>query len=203
MSAMTRNRSVPTSAPNGINVEYYQQRTAGGADFIVTESILIVQQGSQWQNAPSIWSEEQVRRCKNITDAVHKEGGVIFAQLWHRRPLNHPDAPEQIASGQPVYAPSAIAAGGGQFRFLAGQPGYITPTAIDNPHTLLSQWKQAAVNAKEAGFDGVEIHGAYGYLIHQLLDSTSNDRTDECGGRVLLSSLRFKSPYPKFAKPRI
>ncbi|SJL18119.1 uncharacterized protein ARMOST_21691 [Armillaria ostoyae] len=126
MSAMTRNGSVPTNVPNGINVEYYQQRAAGGAGLIVMESILIVQQGSQWQNAPGIWSEEQ-------------EGGAIFAQLWHFGRLSHPNAPKQIASGQPVYAPSAIVARGGQFRFLAGQPGYITPTAIADPHTLLSQ----------------------------------------------------------------
>ncbi|PBK64933.1 flavo protein NADH-dependent oxidoreductase [Armillaria solidipes] len=183
MSAMTRNRSVPTNVPNGINVEYYQQRAAGGAGLIVTET------SSQWQNAPRIWSEEQVRGWKKVTDAVHKEGGVIFAQEMHLEislvgRLSHPDAPEQIASGQPVYAPSAIAARGGQSRFLAGQPGHITPTAIADPHTLLSQWKQASVNAKEAGFDCVEIHSAYGYLIHQFLDSTSNDRTDEWGGSV-------------------
>ncbi len=98
--------------------------------------------------------------------------------------LSHPDAPEQIASGQPVFGPSAIAARGAEFRFLVGRPGYTTPTAIDDPHTLLSQWKQATVHAEEAGFDGVEIHGAYGYLIHQFLDCTSNDRADEWGGSV-------------------
>ncbi|KAK0431022.1 hypothetical protein EV421DRAFT_1912261 [Armillaria borealis] len=87
---------------------------------------------------------------------------------------------------------------GGQFLFLAGQPGYITPTAIDNPYTLLSQWKQAAVNAKEAGFDGVEIHGAYGYLIHQFLDSTSIERTDEWGGSVQ-NRVRFTLEVVKIA----
>ncbi|PBK63921.1 FMN-linked oxidoreductase [Armillaria solidipes] len=121
---------------------------------------------------------------KKVTDAVHEQGGVIFAQLWHLGRISHPDAPEQIASGQPVYAPSSIAALGGKFRFLPGQPGYVTPTAIDDPQTLLAQWKKAAVNAKEAGFDGVEIHGANGYLIHQFFDSTSNHRTDEWGGSV-------------------
>ncbi|KAK0431024.1 NADH:flavin oxidoreductase/NADH oxidase [Armillaria borealis] len=79
MSATTRNRSVSTSVPNGINVEYYQQHAAGGAGFIATESILIVQQSSQWQNAAGIWSDDQVRGWKKVTDAVHKEGGVIFA----------------------------------------------------------------------------------------------------------------------------
>ncbi|KAK0229950.1 FMN-linked oxidoreductase [Armillaria nabsnona] len=184
MSAMTRNRSVPTNVPNSINAEYYRQRVEGGAGLIITEGILIAQQGSEWQNAPGIWSQDQVRGWKKVTDDVHEQGGVIFAQLWHLGRISHPDAPEQIASGQPVYAPSSIAARGGKFRFLPGQPGYATPTAIDDPQTLLAQWKQAVVNAKEAGFDGVEIHGANGYLIHQFLDSTSNHREDEWGGSV-------------------
>ncbi|KAK0229946.1 FMN-linked oxidoreductase [Armillaria nabsnona] len=184
MAPMTRNRSVPTNVPNGINAEYYRQRAEGGAGLIITEGILIAQQGSEWQNAPGIWSQDQVRGWKKVTDAVHEQGGVIFAQLWHLGRVSHPDAPEQIASGQPVYAPSAIAARGGKFRFLPGEPGYVTPTAIDDPQTLLAQWKQAAVNAKESGFDGVEIHGANGYLVHQFLDSTSNRRTDKWGGSV-------------------
>ncbi|SJL13126.1 related to N-ethylmaleimide reductase [Armillaria ostoyae] len=184
MSPMTRNRSVPTNVPNGINTEYYRQRAEGGAGLIITEGVLIAQQGSEWQNAPGIWSRDQIRGWKKVTDAVHGEGGIIFAQLWHLGRVNHPDAPEQIALGQPVYAPSPIAARGGKFRFLPGQPGYVTPTAIDDPRTLLAQWKQAAVNAKESGFDGVEIHGANGYLVHQFLDSTSNHRTDEWGGSV-------------------
>ncbi|KAK0224177.1 hypothetical protein IW262DRAFT_1269047 [Armillaria fumosa] len=193
MAPMTRNRSVPTNVPNGINAEYYRQRAKGGADLIITEDVLITQQGSEWQNAPGIWSQDQVKGWKNVTDAVHVEGGVIFAQIYnislvvrssHVGRVSHPDAPEQITSGQPVYAPSPIAAQGGKFRFLPGQPGYVTPTAIDDPRTLLAQWKQAAVSAKESGFDGVEIHGANGYLIHQFLDSTSNQRTDEWGGSV-------------------
>ncbi|KAK0484426.1 hypothetical protein IW261DRAFT_836759 [Armillaria novae-zelandiae] len=183
MAPMTRNRSVPTNVPNSINAEYYRQRAQGGAGLIITEGILITQQGSEWQNAPGIWSKDQVKGWKNVTDAVHEEGGVIFAQV-HIGRTGHPDAPEQIASGQPVYAPSPIAAQGGKFRFLPGQPGYVTPTAIDDPRTMLAQWKKAAINAKESGFDGVEIHGANGYLIHQFLDSTSNQRGDEWGGSV-------------------
>ncbi|KAK0461672.1 uncharacterized protein EV420DRAFT_1664558 [Desarmillaria tabescens] len=184
MSAMTRNRSVPTNVPNEINVEYYKQRAAGGAGLIVAEGMLICQQGSGWQNAPGIWSREQVLEWKKITDAVHAEGSLIYAQLWHLGRVSHPDAPEQIASEQPVYAPSAISARGGKFRFLPGQPGYVTPTAIDDPRKLLPMWKQAAINAKEAGFDGVEIHGASGYLIHQFLDNTSNHRIDEWGSSI-------------------
>ncbi|KAK0462033.1 uncharacterized protein EV420DRAFT_1619413 [Desarmillaria tabescens] len=184
MSAMARNRSVPTNVPNSINAEYYRQRAARGAGLIITEAVLIAQQGTEWQDAPGIWSQEQVNGWKKVTDAVHEEGGAIFAQVLLIGRVSHPDAPEQIASGLPVYAPSAISARGGKFRFLLGQPGYVTPTAIDDPQILLPQWKQAAINAKQAGFDGVEIHGANGYLIHQFLDSTANHRTNQWGGSV-------------------
>ncbi|KAJ7589675.1 hypothetical protein C8J56DRAFT_826910, partial [Mycena floridula] len=181
MSAMTRSRSVPTNIPNDLNVEYYRQRS--GAGLIVTEGTLVAQQGSQWPNAPGIWNKEQVTAWKKVTEAVHAEGSVIYVQLWHLGRASHPDMPEQVASGTPVYAPSAIAAQGGKFRQLPGEPGYVTPTEIENPEILIGLFKAAAINAKEAGFDGVE-HGASGYLIHQFLDSTSNVRTDKWGGSV-------------------
>ncbi|KIK52848.1 hypothetical protein GYMLUDRAFT_49694 [Collybiopsis luxurians FD-317 M1] len=183
MSALTRNRSVPTNVPNVVNLEYYRQR-AKSAGLIITEGTLISQQGTEWPHAPGIWNKEHVAGWKKITEAVHAEGSFIFAQLWHLGRVSHPDAPEQKASGLPVYAPSAIAARGGKFRFLPGNPGYVTPTAIDDPTVLLDAFEKAAINAKEAGFDGVELHGANGYLIQQFLDSTSNLRTDNWGGSV-------------------
>ncbi|KAF9037910.1 hypothetical protein BDP27DRAFT_1347943 [Rhodocollybia butyracea] len=183
ISALTRNRSVPTNVPNDLNVEYYRQR-ARSAGLIVTEGVLITQQGTAWPHAPGIWNKEQVAAWKKVTDAVHEGGSVIFAQLWHLGRISHPDAPEQVASGKPVYAPSAIVARGGKFRFLPGEPGYVTPTAIEDPTELLDLFEQAAVNAKEAGFDGVELHGAGGYLIQQFLDSTANKRTDSWGGSI-------------------
>ncbi|THU90444.1 flavo protein NADH-dependent oxidoreductase [Dendrothele bispora CBS 962.96] len=183
MSPLTRNRSVPTNVPNDLNVEYYRQR-AKSAGMIVTEGTLISQQGTEWPNAPGIWSKEHVDAWKKVTDAVHEEGGLIYIQLWHLGRSDHPDAPEQIASGQPVYGPSAIAARGGKFRHIPGQPGYVTPTEIDDPSTIIAQYKQAAQNAMEAGFDGAELHGANGYLPHQFLDSTSNHRTDAWGGSI-------------------
>jgi len=183
MSALTRNRSVPTNVPNDVNLEYYQQR-AKSAGLIITEGVLITPQGSEWPHAPRLWSKEQVSAWKKITDAVHKEGSFIFAQIWHLGRVSHPDAPEQKLAGVPVYGPSAITARGGKFRFLPGHPGYVTPTAIDDPTVLLDLFEQAAVNAKEAGFDGVELHGANGYLVHQFLDSTSNLRTDSWGGSI-------------------
>uniref|UniRef100_A0A0W0GEA9 NADH:flavin oxidoreductase/NADH oxidase N-terminal domain-containing protein n=1 Tax=Moniliophthora roreri TaxID=221103 RepID=A0A0W0GEA9_MONRR len=184
MSALTRSRSVPTNVPNGLNVEYYRQRAKGGAGLIITEGVLVAQQGTEWPHAPGLWNKEHVEGWKKVTNAVHEEGGLIYAQLWHLGRVSHPDAPEQKAAGVPVYGPSAISARGGKFRHLPGQPGYVTPTEIDDPRKLIALFKTAAINAKEAGFDGVELHGANGYLVHQFLDNTANKRTDEWGGSV-------------------
>ncbi|KAF7984581.1 hypothetical protein HWV62_13807 [Athelia sp. TMB] len=196
MGPLTRSRAVPTNVPNSTMLEYYVQRARGGASLIISEGALITQQGTEWQNAPGIWSQEQIDGWKKITDAVHKEGTVMFCQLWHVGRLSHPDAPEQKASGKPVYGPSAISARGfaGKFRFLPGKPGYVTfalsvtrkyqPTAIEDPKVLIELFRQGAINAKAAGFDGVELHGGHGYLIHEFLDSTSNKRTDSYGGSI-------------------
>ncbi|KAJ3549834.1 hypothetical protein NMY22_g729 [Coprinellus aureogranulatus] len=183
MSALTRNRSIKT-VPSDLMAEYYAQRARGGAGHIVSEGVLITRQGTEWQAAPGIWNKEQVTGWRKVTDAVHAHGTFIYAQLWHLGRVSHPDAPEQKLAGTPVYAPSAIAARGGKFRFLPGEPGYVTPTPIDDPTIIIEQFKQAAINAKEAGFDGVELHGANGYLIQQFLDSGSNKRTDKWGGSV-------------------
>ncbi|KAJ6569388.1 hypothetical protein B0H19DRAFT_937884 [Mycena capillaripes] len=178
MSALTRNRSTET-VPNEIMLKYYVQRAEGGAALIVSEGILITRQGSEWPAAPGIWDKSQIEGWKKITDSVHETGSKIYAQIWHLGRVSHPDAPEQVKAGVPVYAPSAR---GGKFRFLPGSPGYVTPIEIPDPAVFIAQFKQAAINAKEAGFDGVELHGANGYLIHQFLDSTSNKRTDKWGG---------------------
>ncbi|KAJ6537646.1 hypothetical protein B0H19DRAFT_1078790 [Mycena capillaripes] len=180
MSALTRSRATQT-VPNDIMLKYYVQRARGGAGLIVTEGVLITRQGTEWPEAPGLWDKAQVEGWKKITDAVHAEGSKIYAQIWHVGRVAHPDAPEQIKAGIPVYAPSAISARGGKFRFL-GDAGYVTPTEVPDPTVLIAQYKQAAINAKEAGFDGVELHGANGYLVHQFLDSTSNQRTDKWGG---------------------
>ncbi|KAJ6462497.1 hypothetical protein C8R45DRAFT_1178158 [Mycena sanguinolenta] len=181
MSALTRNRTTQT-VPNDIMVEYYVQRAKGGAGLIVSEGTLITRQGTEWPAAPGLWDRAQIAGWRKITDAVHAAGSKMYAQLAHGGRATHPDAPEQLASGVPVYAPSAIAARGGKFRFIPGEPGYAVPTALPDPSTIIAQFKQAAINAKEAGFDGVELHGASGYLVHQFLDSTANHRTDRWGG---------------------
>jgi len=183
MSSMTRNRA-PNTIPTDLMAEYYAQRAAGGAGLIVTEGTLVVRQGTEWPLAPGIWNKDHVAGWKKVTDAVHSAGSHIYAQLWHVGRLAHPDVAEQKLAGTPVYGPSAISARGGKFRELPEQPGYTTPTAVPDPWTLVAQFKQAALNAKEAGFDGVELHGANGYLPTQFLDSTANLRTDEWGGSI-------------------
>ncbi|KAK2459474.1 hypothetical protein APHAL10511_008508 [Amanita phalloides] len=181
MSALTRDRA-PEAIPNEVMKEYYVQRSNAG--LIVTEGTLITRQGTEWPHAPGIWNEAQVKEWRKITDAVHAAGSYIYVQLWHLGRTSHPDAPEQKSAGIPVYAPSAIAARGGKFRFLPGAPGYVTPTELPDPWVIIKQYKHAAENAKAAGFDGVELHGANGYLVPQFLDSTCNQRTDEWGGSV-------------------
>ncbi|KAJ7090403.1 hypothetical protein B0H15DRAFT_838503 [Mycena belliarum] len=183
MSALTRNRA-PGAVPTEIMKDYYEQRALGGAGLIVSEGTLVTRQGSEWPESPGIWNQEQVKGWKTITDAVHKTETKIYCQLWHLGRLSHPDAPEQIAAGEPVYAPSALSARGGKFRFISGEPGYVKPTEIADPTTLIALFKTAALNAKAAGFDGVELHGANGYLVHQFLDATANTRTDKWGGSV-------------------
>ncbi|KAF8518704.1 FMN-linked oxidoreductase [Hysterangium stoloniferum] len=184
MSSLTRSRALPTTVPNDAMVEYYKQRAEGGAGLIVSEGTLITRQGSEWEYAPGIWSDEHVAAWKKITDVVHEAGSHMFVQLWHLGRVGHPDMPEQKAAGTPVWAPSAVSARGGKFRTLPGQPGYVTPTAIPDPRIIVAQFKHAAIKAKEAGFDGVELQGGGGYLVHQFLDNTSNKRTDEWGGSV-------------------
>ncbi|PPQ86621.1 hypothetical protein CVT25_006805 [Psilocybe cyanescens] len=202
MSALTRNRAEGTY-PTELMKEYYVQRAVGGAGLIISEGILICRQGSPWPNAPGLWDENHVAGWRIITDAVHNAGGKIYAQvrsrlghcsarsnpsfdfqLWHTGRLSHPDAPEQKLAGEPVYAPSAIAARGGKFRQLPGEPGFVTPTAIDDPRVLIGKYTHAAINAKKAGFDGVELMASSGVLPHQFLDYNSNQRTDEWGGSI-------------------
>jgi 2,4-dienoyl-CoA reductase-like NADH-dependent reductase (Old Yellow Enzyme family) len=136
--------------------------------------------GTEWPNAPGIWSEAHVQGWKKVTDAVHAKGGKIYAQLWHLGRVCHP----LHQCGLPALAPSAVAAKGGKFRYLKDTPGYATPKPIENPSDIIALFRQAAINAKKAGFDGVELHSANGYLPHQFLESHSNKRADEWGGSI-------------------
>ncbi|KJA23282.1 hypothetical protein HYPSUDRAFT_163557 [Hypholoma sublateritium FD-334 SS-4] len=181
MSALTRNRAENTY-PTELMKEYYIQRANAG--LIISEGILVTRQGTEWPNAPGLWDDRHVAGWKNIVDGVHAAGGKMYGQLWHVGRAAHPEAAEQKLAGVPVYAPSAISARGGKFRTIPGTPGYVTPTEIDDPWKIIKQFKDAAVLAKKAGFDGVELHGSNGYIIHQFLDNTSNKRTDQWGGSV-------------------
>ncbi|KAH9478473.1 NADP-dependent oxidoreductase lnbE [Psilocybe cubensis] len=183
MAAFARNRAKDTY-PTELMKEYYIQRAKGGAGLIVTEAILVSRQGTEWPYSPGLWEDKHVKLWTGIVDAVHQARGLIYGQLWHAGRVSHPDAEQQKLAGIPVYAPSAIAARGGKFKELPGCPGYVVPTAIENPWEIVEEFRQAAINAKRAGFDGVELHGSNGYIIQQFLDSTSNRRSDEWGGSI-------------------
>ncbi|KAJ6572309.1 hypothetical protein B0H19DRAFT_1023922 [Mycena capillaripes] len=192
MSAMTRNRADQTRVPSNIMKKYYLQRALGGAGIIVTEATLVSPQGSQYDRSPGIWSREQVEGWRKITNVVHLAGSKIYCQLWHGMHLFHSvQSPVNFAlvgrlvnwdngpefGADPFYAPSAIPARNCLHFLPAGKP-----TEIPDPFVIVAQFKEAAKNAKLAGFDGVELHAASGFLVHQFLDSTSNARTDEWGG---------------------
>jgi 2,4-dienoyl-CoA reductase-like NADH-dependent reductase (Old Yellow Enzyme family) len=177
MAPMTRNRCHGT-IPSSITARYYAQRCTAG--LIITEGTLIEAQGTEWSEAPGIWLDAHIAGWKTVTDVVHRDGGLIFCQLWHLGRVCHPF----LQAGLPVVGPSAIAAKGGKFRTLQGAPGYQVPDAIADPEVYIRLYRQAAINARSAGFDGVELHAANGYLVHQFLDISSNQRMDKWGGSV-------------------
>ena len=184
MAPMTRARSTqPGDIPNAMNARYYAQRAS--AALIVTEATQISPQGKGYSFTPGIYSPEQVAGWRLTTDAVHAAGGRIFAQLWHVGRMSHPD----FHDGQLPVAPSAVAFDG-QIWKVDPDTGVGAMVASPTPRALaleeiagvIADFRRAARNAMAAGFDGVEIHGANGYLIDQFLRTTSNLRTDEYGG---------------------
>lgn len=190
---LTRSRSSqPGNIPNALMATYYRQRA--GAGFMVTEGTQIEPRGQGYAWTPGIHSPEQIEGWKAVTQAVHAEGGVIFAQLWHVGRVSHTSL--QPAGAEPV-APSAIPATNVKV-FVETGPGEgmladpSTPRALSNVEVkaLVQLYAQAARNAMEAGFDGVEIHCANGYLVNQFISAHTNVRTDEYGGS-LLNRLRF------------
>jgi len=158
---------------------YYTQRASAG--LIVTEATAISPQGVGYPNTPGIWSNEQVNAWRSITDSVHNAGGRIVLQLWHVGRISH----SSYLNGQLPVAPSAIAPAGHVSLVRPIQP-YETPKALSKPEikAIQADYKKAAQNAKEAGFDGVEIHGANGYLPDLFLESKTNLRNDEYGGTI-------------------
>lgn len=187
MSPMTRGRAEENAIPGKIMAKYYALRAAAG--LIITEATAISPQGYGWLNAPGIWNDAQVQGWKSVTDAVHANGGRIFLQLWHMGRVSHPD----FLNGKLPVAPSAVAAQG-ESHTPEGNKPYVTPheLTINEIKAIVADYAAGAKRAISAGFDGVEIHGANGYLIDQFIRDCSNKRTDEYGGNTA-NRLRFMS----------
>jgi len=179
MAPMTRGRATREHVPTRIMAGYYAQRASAG--LIISEAIGISRQGLGWPFAPGLWTREQVAGWRTVTRAVHEAGGLIIAQLWHMGRMVHPDF---LGGAQPVSA-SATAAPGDAHTYGGRQP-YVAarPLRPDELPAILADHAAAARNAMEAGFDGVQIHAANGYLIDQFLRDSSNLRADEYGGSV-------------------
>jgi N-ethylmaleimide reductase len=185
MAPMTRSRaSQPGDIPNALMAEYYAQRSTAG--IIITEATQVSLQGKGYAKTPGIYTKEQIEGWKLITNAVHQNGSKIFLQLWHVGRVSSP----KVNGLQPI-APSALTAQNTSVYIFDGAPnGDATFVPVEEPRemnktdidTVIKEFVQGAKNAIEAGFDGVEIHGANGYLIDQFLRSNSNIRTDEYGG---------------------
>jgi N-ethylmaleimide reductase len=179
MAPMTRSRAVDGNVPNPLAETYYRQRA--GAGLIITEATQVSPQGQGYVRTPGIHSPEQVAAWRKITAAVQRAGGKIFLQLWHVGRISHPD----FHGGELPVAPSAIAPDGEVFT-AQGPKKMVTPRALELAEIpgIVAQFRKGAENAKAAGFDGVEIHGANGYLLDQFTRDGSNHRTDAYGGAI-------------------
>lgn len=179
MAPLTRCRAAPGRVPSDLMVEYYRQRA--GAGMIVSEATSVTPMGVGYPDTPGIWSEEQVAGWQKVTDAVHAAGGRILLQLWHVGRISDPI----YLDGQLPVAPSAIKPAG-HVSLVRPKKEYETPRALEAKEIpgIIEAYRIGAENAKKAGFDGVEIHGANGYLLDQFLQSNSNKRTDDYGGSI-------------------
>ena len=181
MAPLTRARAGEERMPNALMAEYYAQRA--GAGLIITEGTTISRQANGWLHSPGIYTAEQTEAWKQVVEAVHAKGTPIFLQLWHTGRASHSSFHEN--DRLPV-APSAIRIEGSQAHTPEGKQPYEVPRALDTEEIpqVIEQYRTAAANAKEAGFDGVEIHGANGYIIDEFLQSKTNHRTDKYGGSL-------------------
>jgi N-ethylmaleimide reductase len=180
MAPLTRSRAKEGDVPSEIAIEYYAQRASAG--LIIAEATQISPQGKGYVFTPGIYNDKQVQAWKRITDAVHEKGGRIYLQLWHVGRISHPSI--QPDNALPV-APSAIKPAGQAFTNDGFVP-LVTPRALETSELpgIVEQYRAAAKNAKAAGFDGVEIHAANGYLLDQFLRDKTNHRTDQYGGSI-------------------
>ena len=180
MAPMTRSRADINGIVSELTVLYYKQRSSAG--LIMSEAINISEQAIGSPFTPGIYNQDQIEAWKKVTQVVHENGGKIFAQLWHTGRVGH----SIDKNGVLPVAPSAIAIQGQQHFTSQGPKDYETPRALENTEIkhIVEEFAQAALNAMEAGFDGVELHAAFGYLPNQFLVESSNQRTDEYGGSV-------------------
>ena len=181
MAPMTRARAGEERLPNALMAEYYAQRASAG--LIIAEATVISKQGIGWRNSPGIYSDEQIEAWKKVVDAIHAKGTPVFLQRWHCGRASHSSFREN--QDRPV-APSAIKISEGYIHTPIGKQSYETPRALETEEVLriVEDYRRAAERAKRAGFDGVEIHGANGYLIDEFLQSKTNHRTDRYGGSL-------------------
>ncbi len=180
MAPLTRNRALAGFVPSPLSVEYYGQRASAG--LLISEATQVSQQGQGYQDTPGIYSKEQVAGWRQVTDRIHERGGRIFLQAWHVGRISHTSL--QPNGGAPV-APSAIRANGKTFVNNAftevSEPRALELSEIPG---IIDSYKRGAANAIEAGFDGVEVHGANGYLLDQFARDGTNKRTDAYGGSI-------------------
>lgn len=179
MAPLTRSRAGEIRVPNDVMLKYYVQRASAG--LILSEATSVTPMGVGYADTPGIWSAEQVAGWKKITDAVHAAGGKMLLQLWHVGRISHP----MFLDGQLPVAPSAIKPAG-RVSLVRPETDFVTPRALETAEIagVIAAYRQGAENAKLAGFDGVEIHAANGYLIDQFLQDGTNHRTDQYGGSL-------------------
>ncbi|MBK59355.1 MAG: alkene reductase [Pseudomonas sp.] len=179
MAPLTRCRAEPGRVPGDLIVEYYTQRADAG--LIISEATSVTPMGVGYPDTPGIWSAEQVQGWRKVTDAVHAKGGKIVLQLWHVGRISDP----LYLDGQLPVAPSAIKPAG-HVSLVRPMKEFETPRALETEEIagIVEAYRKGAENAREAGFDGVEIHGANGYLLDQFLQDSTNQRTDQYGGSL-------------------
>ena len=179
MAPLTRCRADAGRVPNALMAEYYVQRASAG--LILSEATSVTPMGVGYPDTPGIWSDEQIRGWSNITHAVHANGGKIVLQLWHVGRISDPI----YLDGELPVAPSAIQPAG-HVSLVRPLKNFVTPRALETEEIaeIVEAYRHGAENAKAAGFDGVEIHGANGYLLDQFLQSSTNQRNDQYGGSV-------------------
>ena len=179
MAPLTRRRAGQTRVPNALMAKYYEQRASAG--LILSEATSVTPVGVGYADTPGIWSGDQIEGWKLVTRAVHRSGGRIFLQLWHVGRISHPI----FLDGASPVAPSAIAPKG-NVSLVRPETPYVTPRALERTEIpqVVEAFRRGAQNAQEAGFDGVELHAANGYLIDQFLQDSTNRRTDDYGGTI-------------------